>query len=235
MLSPREVRGNEGLPTPKPNESATSTQPDLVFPLKMAVAQAGEVGPGSSMFDVLRTKPDLVSGLQPIPAFYNGNSPSAPVLWLVPSTQPQPGQANFTTDQARDCRHAVDAMRGLAASLGANYLFLFGGTVDEDDNDTPLAILNLTIVGLYIFPSRFVHADAHAAGALIDVHSGRVVMLVDSRDTGHSIVPYMSASLAMDGVVDQARKNVSMSLAKRFLGQLEQIREPAKHFGNRWN
>lgn len=224
-LSPREIRGNDfstliydGLPLEPAGDSTVTAQPLRAFPLNIGVIQAGEVGPAPSMVNILRAQVGLIARAEPLPGIYDGDDKLA--IRLFPTAD----SAKDGRDHAACQRRAVYRMRALAADMGLDYLFLMGGTIDANDTDTPWAIMNLTIAGMYLFPSRQEHADAHAAGALIDLHTGRVVMTVDFHAQTHCIVPCMSAQAGFDGIAAIACEKAEVGLAKELEKRLEQAR-----------
>jgi hypothetical protein len=149
----------------------TTAQPARpVPPLKVAVAQLGEIAPPKAVIDRLIKEPGLFAVAEPLtaPAF---DGPSA---W---SYRSGPGSA---VAQREAVRHAIVEMRNLARDMGCDYVFAFGGTCDRATTDTPLSLADLTIVGAFVVPSKEIRAEGRAAGALIDVRSGRVVMTVSA-------------------------------------------------------
>jgi len=228
-LSPRETRGNdystliyEGLPLASTTRESSPIIPAL--PMKIGVIQAGEVAPPPSVLKILAAKTSLLSRVEALPGIYDGNDQQAPVLLFKPATQGVVTEADASQMNAAARRRAVDRMRALASSMGLDYLLLYGGTIDRNDSDTPLAIFNLTLVGLYLIPSREAHAQAHASAALIDVRTGRVIVLLDACSEAKCLVPYACTSNGLDGVTDAAREHAIDALAREFLCRLEQIR-----------
>ena len=80
----------------------------------------------------------------------------------------------------QEAQQHAERMRRYAADLGADYLFLYGGTLDQSQTSTPLAAMNLTVIGAFLVPSQKLDADVKAAGSLVDVRSGRVVLSVSA-------------------------------------------------------
>ena len=127
---------------------------------RIAVGQLGEVAPPLSMLESLRKQRDIYASVQPIPAVIDVAAPPLPN---------QPGELGSARHQAKE--HG-ERMRRYAAGIGADYLFLCGGTVDRATTDTAYTMANLTIVGAFVMPSQRIQANARASGSLIDVKSG---------------------------------------------------------------
>ena len=72
-------------------------------------------------------------------------------------------------------------LQRLARDL-ADYLLIYGATIETHTRITPLSALDLTIVGAFAVPSREIHTDARASAALIDVRSGTVVLTAGAED-----------------------------------------------------
>lgn len=164
-----------------------STQPAerraFAGPAVLAVAQIGEVAPPGPMLERLRAEPLLFARVESVPAV-GGDAYYRPAYRM--------NNAPLTAADA--VRTQVDVLRGLARSTGADYLLLVGGTVDSSRGATPLSVLNLTIVGIFIVPSERLQAEMRASGALIDVRTGQLVTLASSELKRSALVPAASAN-----------------------------------------
>ena len=111
-----------------------------------------------------------------------------------------------------------------ARDLGADYLFLFGGTIDRKTTDSPMILANATIVGAFVVPGEVIQADARATGSLIDVASGRVVLAVsaDAHDRRRA------STVAREGDEIKMLESMRDELVRKLADQLkERIREKA--------
>jgi hypothetical protein len=59
---------------------------------------------------------------------------------------------------------SVKSVCNLAHDAGANYVFLFGGTVDSWRKNNPLSVLDITLVGGAILPGSEINVEAGAPG-----------------------------------------------------------------------
>ena len=138
-------------------------QPRQVRPLaRLAVAQIGEVAPPHAMLEALARERELFADVQGIPAARDAAAS---------------GNASGET-----IRRQISQMRRFAADLGMDYLFLFGGTIDLGETATGATILDWTLVGAYVVPTHKVHAIGRASGALVDISTGQVMLVVTAED-----------------------------------------------------
>jgi hypothetical protein len=145
------------------------TNKSLVRPMRLAVAQIGEVAPDASLVTALGKDTSLIREVIPVPMpgdtlgnygyNYAGGKASTPDSLAV----------------------QMQSSRNLARDAGADYLLLVGGSIDSFDTENVLAAFDLTIVGGYLVPAGKIHMDGKAAAALVDVESGRVVFMVNSQ------------------------------------------------------
>ena len=135
-------------------------------PIKLAVAQVGESAPPKSVLEKFTQERSLISKVMELPAggaesnYYNNNQ----------------NQNNIQEMEKR-----MQKMRQLAKDLGADYLFLFGGSADVGEAQSWLGFFDITMIGMFVIPSQKIMAEGKAAGALIDVETGRVVFTVNAQ------------------------------------------------------
>jgi hypothetical protein len=124
----------------------------IEFPINVAVAQVGQTSPSRAVTERLSKARDV---------FRRVSSMSAEM------------HADFTTGPHFD---PLPRLQAIAKDQGADYLLIFGASVETQTRIDPQAGLDFTIVGAFAVPSREVEADASASAALIDVRSGTVVL-----------------------------------------------------------
>ena len=127
----------------------------IVRPADLAVAQIGEVTPPDAMLAALADRPELFADVQ-------GISGIAP-----PHDYRRPGSSQVGDH--------LDAMLATARDIGADYLVVYGGTIDQTQRGGPLSFFDLTIVGAFVVPSRKVEAEAKAMAMVLDARTGRPV------------------------------------------------------------
>ena len=126
-------------------------------------------------------------------------------------------------DRKRVIREQVDSMRAFARDGGADYLLLFGGTVDHASTSTPLSIFDLTIVGAFIIPSKQIMAEGRAGAALIDVSSGRSVMTFNSQSKGDRLAATASRQNAELKLVRTLPDDLTRDLAKQLTQRIRRL------------
>lgn len=186
----------------KPQPSTPPTAP-----MRVAVAQVGELVPPQAMLDHLRQNKAMFQRVEGIPAVFDDYSQSG----AVPTT---PRQIT---------RERVARLQRMTQDLGLDYLFIYGDTVSNYTRENPLQILDLTIVGAFVIPSRQVRATGKAAGALVDARTGSV-LLIASADTEQT---KMATNSNQDGetlkVVQNARESLTLRLADQLIARTQEV------------
>ncbi len=210
-FSPREHSGSypafvnslyQKEPEPPP------AQP-LHKPIHLAVAQIGESSPAAPLLRQLEGHPDLVATRIGIPM------PGDPGSDRISRREP--------TDSGSGQRAAeLAAARHLARQLGADYLFLVGGNIDTGEVKNALAVLNFTIIGGAIVPGSRVRAEGKAAGALIEVASGRVLLLVHADQEKTGLTPAYFVQDKSNRFRLQLRDQLLRKLGEQLLMELRQ-------------
>ena len=164
------------------------------LPARISVVQLGEIAPPDSMLNTLRNRPDL---------FTRVNA--------------QTGFAGSADDHPHE---RLDEMRVMARNLGSQYLLVFGGNLDSGCQETGLSIFDLTIIGVFVVPSEGVAVSGKAAGSLIDVETGRVVMDFSADTEGYGLAPAAFAQNAKTVAEHDAEATLVKDLTEDVLTQL---------------
>lgn len=174
-------------------------------PIKLAVAQVGEAAPPDMMLDRLDQNSGLISKTVVIPA--GGNETSS--------------YSNSTNPDTEEFKKRMDTMRRIAKDMGADYIFLFGGSIDYGSHATPWQFFDLTIIGGFILPGVVTEAEGRITGSLIDVQSGRMIFTVnaDARQKKHSPT-YLSDYNGDDRILAGLRDELVHLLTEKFLDKL---------------
>lgn len=164
-LSPREASGasysNYILGLPSGGTNAPAQKP--VTPIRMAVAQVGEIAPSEAMLDQLAGQPALVASVIALP---------------LPGGLDNYNYYNRANDPAGNYAARVKPVCNLARAAGANYVFIFGGTVDSWRKNNSLSVLDITLVGGAILPGCEINVEGRGAGTLIETATGEPVLFV---------------------------------------------------------
>jgi len=176
--------------------AARAPRRPIGLPIKLAVAQLGEVSPPAAVLDRLRQESAAFTIVQPIPSVTQdgGETPSA------------------------------KSMRRMARDLDADYLFVYGGTIDHAITGTPLGAANLTIIGAYVVPSEKIHAQAKVSGSLIDVTpgaAGGVLLTVSADDKGWTLSPLAARDSDDMTLTRKVRERAVANLMDQFVTKLK--------------
>lgn len=212
-LSPREGAGRNfstyvySLTPVTDLPAAENAQPArLVLPGKIAVAQIGEVTPNSRFLNKLRSSTELFSRV-------DGMSGLVDIEPAYPRRDDSPvtTEHHANRDMARFLRVARD--------MGMDHLLLVGGTIDQVTKENGLSVLDLTIVGAFVVPSKEIDAEAKASGALIDLSSGRVVLFASADATLERRASTVTRSAGEIDTHRAARDEVLVKLAGEVIEQ----------------
>ncbi len=179
----------------------------LEKPIKLAVAQVGENTPPEAMLNALKGKKDLISKVAAIPA--GGEETN------YYSEQKAPKQEEFVK--------RMKTMRNLARDLGVDYILLFGGSADYGSSASWLQAFDITLIGGYLIPSNNIKAEGRAAGALVDVKTGRVLFIVSADAKKQEHAPTFVAPDRQEDVVVKLRDELVDKITTNFVDKLAEI------------
>lgn len=183
-----------------------STKP-VSTPIKLAVAQIGETAPETAFTTALAKDAHLVRNVVAVP---------------MPGEKPNPYQSKDKELTSDIFAAQVQSCRNLARELGADYLLLIGGSIDSYHSHNIFSPLDLTVVGAAVLPGTKVHSNGKAAGALIDVVSGKIVLLSNAELKRAGLTPSFYAEDKRDSMNVKLREEVLEKLAADFLEKLQQ-------------
>jgi hypothetical protein len=205
-------------PDDAPGKGRPSAPAEVLTPARVAVAQLGEVAPPEQMLARLRADKALFARVEPVPGIMYA-APNARGFQRNPAAAPSDYAP--VADPYEQARQHAEAMRRYARDTGADYLFLFGGTIDHNTTGTPLSLMDLTIVGAFVVPSRKTDAAARATGSLIDVETGRVVASVSADESRGKLSTSVSADANEEKLLYRLRQEVAIDLAEQLCTQLQ--------------
>jgi hypothetical protein len=168
-LSPREISGASYPDYILSLQSGGTNAPvqKPVAPLRLAVAQVGESAPPETMLDQLAGQKTLVASVVALPLPGElGNYPGY--------------NFNRRSDLTGNYGACVKSLCNLAHTAGADYVFIFGGTVDSWRKNNSLSVLDITIVGGAILPGSEINVEGRGAGTLIETATGEPVLFVSA-------------------------------------------------------
>jgi hypothetical protein len=174
----------------------------FVAPAKVAVFQVGEVSPDEIFLATLRKAPDTFTRVEAI----SDAGGDVHVRRRDPHNHDAP---------LENANQRLVTLTRVARDMGMDYMLMIGGTIESQQNSTPLSILNLTIIGAFIIPSDQTRALAKASGYLIDVHTGRVVAVSSAQAQGGQLTPAVSTRAESVIFQRKLRTEVTAKLAEQ--------------------
>src|SRR3954447_18982860 len=188
----------------------------LVLPARIAVAQIGEVAPPQAMLEALRNDKGAFAMVQSVPA-----TPD-----IVQGWSRDPAQQHDVENAA--AKGQASRMLRYARDIGADYLFLFGGTIDHATTGTGLSLADVTIIGAFTVPSKRISAEGRASGILIDARSGRVVLAVGASHNDSRMAPTASQEGDELKLLTAVRDELTKQLAEQLKARAHDAAEAGK-------
>jgi len=179
----------------------------MVTPLHLAVAQVGEPAPAGEMLAKLKADTGLIAtvvGL-PLPAESNLRRP-----------------LTKGEDQSKDFTTKVKALCNVAASVGADYVFIYGSSLDSWQEQNRLMILDATVIGGVMIPSVKINCESRAAGALIRTATADPVFFVTTEDKRSGSSPSYLVSGKTESLRAGLRDEVNRLLTQELMQKLAQ-------------
>ncbi|MEM7809331.1 MAG: hypothetical protein AAF561_14570 [Planctomycetota bacterium] len=180
------------------------------LPASVVVAQVGEVAPPDAMLEALAAQTSLFDDVQGV----SGVAP--PQRWT------RKGQL-----QNEPVDDHLSTMLALARDIGADYLIIFGGTIDASDRKTPLQALDLTIIGAFVVPSNELFAESKSTAIVLDARSGRPVATATSSDQDHRRVASFVVHGERESQMRDLRDDTIEELTMRVIDRFERLRDEA--------
>jgi hypothetical protein len=86
-------------------------------------------------------------------------------------------------------------------------------------------VLDLTIVGAFVVPSKQITAEAKASGAVIDLKTGRVVLTASADTTRGGVASTVTQESGQLNVAREARDDVLGRLAEQVIQRCQKWRQ----------
>ncbi len=187
----------------------------VTLPVQLAVAQVGEIAPPDELLTRLSAESTVVARAAPIPwpmrdqpryeyrGFYPQPNPSTPL-----------DEVKLLTERAR--------------ALGFTHLLVIGGTLDSSVSDTALNVFDLTIIGMFVVPSREVRVRGEALGGIIDTATGSLVAQVIAKANERDLAPMVVAYDQIETTAYKLEKPLSRDMATQVIEQLKRLDAAAR-------
>lgn len=188
-----------------------AVEPDLRFPARIGLAR---IGPRKNLMSVpideAQSWRDAAEELGPKFGEF------IPVSPLVANTVSSPHQQQTTT--------VIDHIRRGAARQHLDYVIAYEVTDTAKSDGNALRLADLTVLGLFVLPSRNLKAEASASAILLDVRNGYPYL------TGSTFVDKKSLSTVVgkgdrkDKLRNAARQNAVAKIAEEFADGLQDLK-----------
>ena len=90
-----------------------------------------------------------------------------------------------------------------------------------NDNNSPLSVADLTIIGMFVVPSRHLKAEGFASALLIDVRNGYPYGTATERASDQNLVPNVGSTAKTGDLL----RDVRTSAAVKLVGEVEKMAE----------
>ena len=181
----------------------------IAMPIRLAVAQVGEPAPAGEMLAKLKTDSVLIASVAGLPLPAEPNSRS---------------QQTEGKDQSEDFAAKVKAVCNVAGSVGADYVFIYGSTLDSWQEQNSLMILDATVIGGVIIPSIKINCESRAAGALIRTATANPVFFVTVEEKRSGASPSYLVSGKTEALRAELRDDVIRALTEELTQKLARLK-----------
>lgn len=174
-------------------------------PLRVAVVQVGEASPSKLMIEKLKQSAIIKE-----------------VIALPADNYEVQGTFNRTTGKLEGLNNGVMTQTcRLAKQMGANYILIYGGTIDALTEAGWLSILDLATLG-FIIPSQRIYVQGSAVGALVDVNTGNLIKMFNAKEDLISQAPGALAQSKQSRLMMTMRDALVRKLGDNFIHELNQ-------------
>lgn len=192
-------------------------------PLKLGVAQVGELTPAPPLMSALKGAAELCGHPVTLPARFAEGSLSPQVSRYGNRYTNSAAARDSNEPPVDQAKLATDALLSLAQSQGLTHLLLVGGAVDVQELVTDRTVWNWSIIGAYLMPSHELTARGTAMAVLVEVDSGRVLMLSQSNSEGRRDEPTVTADAGMKRLVLAQRDELAQKLGAQVVEDLRRL------------
>jgi len=191
--------------------NSTGTAPAVTTPLRIAAVQVGEVAPQEAILNQLAGQKSLVASVVPLP---------------LPAENPRSsyGYQPVKDLKPEDYADRLASVRSLAGTVGADYVFLFGGNIDASQKHNPFMIFDVTLIGAVLVPGTRVDVEGKGSGVLIHAPTGTPVLFVSSESRRSKLSPDQLADDAEGELRRQVRDDLVQKLGDDLLKKLAEPR-----------
>jgi len=190
---------------------AANVEPRLTFPARIGIARIEGGRITAIPPDEAEAWSKMAERLGPRFGAFVPISPLIAELVASESTRTQRGGVAETVRKLRlgAARQHVDAM------------LVYEVAGHAKDNNSPLSVADLTIVGMFIVPSRHLKAEGFAAALLLDVRNGYPYGTANARAADANLVPNVGSTARTGDLL----RSVHTAAAVKLVGEVEKMAE----------
>lgn len=192
-------------------------EPELQFPARIGLAR---IGPGGELATIsgneLAIWADLAASVGPEAGEL---VPVSPLIAAMVSDPPGYG-SNRTAA-------VIDHIRKGAARQHLDYVLVYETGLTRTDKANGLALADLTIVGMFVLPSRDVEVSASASGLLLDVRNGYPYATLTSYAEKKGFTRLINTASTKQELSLDAEEEAVLELSKDVRTALGQLMEAA--------
>lgn len=188
-----------------------AVEPDLRFPARIGLARIGEYGRLSSVpMDEAESWRDAAEGLGPTFGEF------IPVSPLVANSVSSFDRRKETT--------LIDHIRRGAARQHLDYVIAYEVSNLAESDGNALRLADLTVLGLFVLPSRNLKAEATASAILLDVRNGYPYLTGSTFADKKGISTAVGKGGRKDKLKNAARQVAVAQIAQEFAGGLKDLK-----------
>ena len=187
-----------------------SVEPHLEFPARIGLARVGRSGLTALPGDEVQI---WQAALEGVGEQYGEFVPVSP---LVASMVSKPAARGTDRTQAI----LADIRRG-AARQHLDYVLVYEVGASTRDKANLLSLADLTIVGMFVIPTRTVDVEASASGLLLDVRNGYPYATLTGHARKSSVSRAVSSRSTRTELADTAQERAVAALADQVAGALD--------------
>jgi hypothetical protein len=118
----------------------------------------------------------------------------------------------------------VNRIRLGAATQHVDAVLIYSVGTESTNTKSPLSLLDLTIVGAYLVPSRSVHGEATATALLLDVRNGYPYGTVMAQGSQGGFVPSIGSDSRSEDLAEDAQVRAVAKLTAALDPMLSKLR-----------
>ncbi|MEO0607501.1 MAG: hypothetical protein AAFY82_04670 [Pseudomonadota bacterium] len=191
-------------------------EPTLAFPARIGLARIQNGRLTALPADEARIWQDVVDDLG------EAYGDLVPVSPLIAAMVREPAPAGMDRSAA-----VIAHIRRGAARQHLDYVLAYEVGSHRQEKANALALADLTVIGLFVLPSRTIEVEATASGLMLDVRTGYPYATLTSYADKSGVSRVISDATTLADYVDTAEERAVANLAHDFGGAMEGLEQRA--------